>query len=104
VNEAGDSLTLIAEPAGGIDLDKLPAELALRTRRGGEKLRPGARARRQSLKTLMQAAKIPVDERARLPLLFAGDRLICVGDRWIDATVSATVKSRRRGQLKLRRV
>jgi len=103
VNEAGDSLTLIADPAGGIDLDKLPAELALRTRRGGEKLRPGARARTQSLKTLMQAARIPVDERARLPLLFARDRLICVGDRWIDASVSATVKSRRRGQLKLRR-
>jgi tRNA(Ile)-lysidine synthase len=103
VNEAGDSLTLTDDAAGLIDLDKVPAVLTLRARRGGEQLRPGSRARTQALKSLLQAAKIPVDERARLPLLFAGERLICVGDRWIDASVSATVKSRRRGRLKLRR-
>ena len=69
-------------------------------RQGGEKLRPGARARTQTLKTLLQAAKIPVDERARMPLLFAGDRLIAAGDRWIDASIAATVKSRRRARLR----
>ena len=103
VNEAEDSLTLLDDPAGSIDLDTLPATLTLRARRGGEKLRPGSQARTQALKSLLQAAKIPVDERMRLPLLFAGDRLVCAGDRWIDASVSATVKSRRRAQLRFRR-
>ena len=103
LNAAGDSLALLADPAGPIDLDKLPAALTLAPRRGGEKLRPGPRARTQSLKTLLQAAKIPVDLRARLPLLFIGDRLIAVGDRWIDASVAADVKSRRRARLAWKR-
>jgi len=103
VNEAGDSLTLTDDPAGDVDLDKLPAALTLRARRGGEQLRPGARARTQALKSLLQAAKIPADERARLPLLFAGEQLVCVSDRWIDASIAANVKSRRRARLKHRR-
>lgn len=94
-----DRLALRDDPAGNIDLDALPAILELRTRKGGEQLRPGARARLQSLKKLMQAAKLTVEERARLPLLFAGDRLIAAGDRWIDASVAANVKSRRRARL-----
>lgn len=100
VNDAGDAVTLVGDPRGDIDLAKLPALLTLRPRRGGEKLRPGPRARTQTLKGLLQAAKIPPGERARLPLLFAGDRLICVGDRWIDASVAVNVKSRRRARLK----
>jgi tRNA(Ile)-lysidine synthase len=103
LNAAGDSLTLTDDPAGAIDLARLPVTIALRPRGGGEKLRPGPRARTQSLKSLMQAAKIPVDERARLPLLFSGDRLIGIADRWIDASVRATVKSRRRARLVWRR-
>lgn len=103
VNEAGDSLTLADDAAGDIDLDKLPAELTLRARRGGEQLRPGSRARTQALKSLLQAAKIPVEERARLPLLFAGENLLCASDRWIDASIAANVKSRRRARLKFRR-
>ncbi len=103
VNAAGDSLCLVDDTDGPIDLDKLPAVLELRSRRGGEKLRPGPRARTQSIKSLMQAAKIPVDERARLPLLFIGDRLIACGDRWSDESVVANVKSRRRARLKWKR-
>lgn len=103
VNEAGDSLTLTRDPAGNIDLEKIPAALSLRARRGGERLRPGTRARTQALKSLLQAAKIPVEERARLPLLFAGEHLVCVSDRWIDASIAANVKSRQRARLKLRR-
>jgi tRNA(Ile)-lysidine synthase len=100
LNGAGDRLALVDDARGPIDLDKLPASLRLRARRGGETLRPGARARTQSLKKLLQAARVPVEERARLPLLYAGQgRLIAVGDRWIDATVAANVKSRRRARL-----
>lgn len=103
VNGAGDFLSLVDDPSGAIDLDKLPRALNLRPRLGGETLRPGPRARTQSLKKLLQAARLTVEERARLPLLFAGvgpkGRLIAAGDRWLDASVMANVKSRRRARL-----
>jgi tRNA(Ile)-lysidine synthase len=104
VNGAGDRLALVVDPAGPIDLDRLPATLELRPRRGGESLRPGPRARTQSLKKLLQAARVPLAERARLPLLFVGEgpkgRLVAASDRWIDASIAANVKSRRRARLK----
>jgi tRNA(Ile)-lysidine synthase len=100
---AGDALELVDDEAGPIDLDHLPATLELRARRGGESLRPHARARTQALKKLMQAAKLSVEERARLPLLYAGERLVAVGDRWIDASIAANDKSRRRARLAWRR-
>jgi tRNA(Ile)-lysidine synthase len=99
----GERLALVDDSAGPIDLDRLPAALELRTRRGGESLRPGVRARTQSLKKLLQGAKLTVEERARLPLLYAGDRLVAVGDRWIDASITANDKSRRRARLKWER-
>jgi len=73
--------------------------LEIRARAGGETLRPGPRARTQALKKLIQAAKMSVEERAHLPLLFSGDRLIAAADRWIDASIAANDKSRRRGRL-----
>jgi len=96
---AGDSLMFADDDAGPIDLDRLPPALDLRARRGGESLRPGPRARTQALKKLMQAARLSVEERARLPLLFAGKRLVAAGDRWTDASVAANDKSRRRARL-----
>ena len=72
-NRAGDTLALIIDDAGPIDLERLPEMLEIRARTGGEKLRPGPRARTQALKKLIQAAKLPVEVRARLPLLFGGE-------------------------------
>jgi tRNA(Ile)-lysidine synthase len=100
LNRVGDTLALVEDAAGPIDLDRLPPALAIRARQGGERLRPGPRARTRSLKSLMQAAKIPIDDRARMPLLFVGDRLIAAGERWIDASISVTAKSRRRARLR----
>lgn len=104
VNGAGDSLALIDDAAGPIDLEKLPMQIDVRARQGGEQLRPGPRARMQSLKKLMQSARMSVETRARLPLLFAGvgpkASLLAAGDRWIDASIAATVKSRRRARLR----
>jgi tRNA(Ile)-lysidine synthase len=97
---AGDSLALLADSRGPIDLDKLPSRIEVRPRQGGEMLRPGARARTQSLKKLLQGARMPVEQRSRLPLLFAGDHLIAAGDRWVDVSIAATVKSRRRARLR----
>jgi len=99
LNRAGETLTLLDDAAGAIDLDRLPALLEIRARAGGEKLRPGVRARTQTLKKLIQAAKISVEERAQLPLLFSGERLVAAGDRWIDASVASKDKSRRRARL-----
>ena len=100
VNGAGDSIALVDDARGPLDLDKLPTRIDVRPRQGGEKLRPGAKARMQSLKKLLQGARMPVEQRARLPLLFAGDHLIAAGDRWIDVSIAATVKSRRRARLR----
>ncbi len=55
--------------------------LAVRLRRGGETCRLGGHRRR--LKKLLQEAGIPPWERARLPLVYADEELIAVGDRWI---------------------
>jgi tRNA(Ile)-lysidine synthase len=93
-------LELIMDDSGPVDLARLPSRINVLPRQGGEKLRPGVRARTQSLKKLLQGARMPVDMRARIPLLFAGKRLIAAGDRWIDASIAATVKSRRRARLK----
>jgi tRNA(Ile)-lysidine synthase len=100
---AGDRLALVPDDAGPIDLDRLPVLLELRARRGGETLRPGPRARTQSLKKLLQSARLTIEERARLPLLFGEGpkgRLLAVGDRWIDASIAANVKSPRRARLR----
>ena len=103
VNAAGDRITIVPDDAGPIDLDRLPPTLELRTRVGGESLRPGPRARTQSLKKLLQSARLTIEERARLPLLFGEGpkgRLLAVGDRWIDASIAANVKSPRRARLR----
>jgi tRNA(Ile)-lysidine synthase len=96
----GGSLMIHEDAAGPIDVSQLPPVLELRLRTGGERMRPGHAARTQTLKSLLQNAKVPVEDRATLPLLFAGERLIAAGDRWIDASIAATVKSRRRARLK----
>ena len=101
--EDGSTLQIVDDAVGTIDLERLPRTLEVRPRAGGERLRPGPRARTQTLKKLIQAAKLSVEERARLPLLFSGDRLIAAGDRWIDASIAANVKSRRRVRLIWRR-
>ena len=97
--EAGARLEFVDDVAGPIDLDRLPATLEVRARKGGERLRLAANTRTQTLKTLMQDAKVPIEDRARMPLVFAKGGLIAAGDRWTDASVAATVKSRRRARL-----
>jgi tRNA(Ile)-lysidine synthase len=103
LSQSGDRIELVDDVEGPIDTDLLPPLLEIRARSGGETLRPGPRARTQALKKLVQAAKMSVEERAHLPLLFSGDRprdrLIAAGDRWIDASIAANDKSRRRARL-----
>jgi tRNA(Ile)-lysidine synthase len=100
LSDSGRRLELLDDAAGPIDLDLLPHRLEIRARSGGEALRPGPKARLQALKKLIQAARMTVEERAHLPLLFSGKRLIAAGDRWIDASILANDKSRRRARLR----
>ncbi len=70
---------------GGLDAARLPQRLRVCPRAGGERLKPAAGARTQSVKHLMQQAGVPPWLRAAVPLLYAGDCLIAAGDRWRDA-------------------
>jgi len=95
----GGRLTLKRDARGPLDLDALPATLIIRARRGGERLRPLRGGRHRALKSLLQEARVPVAQRARLPLIFAAERLIAVADLWLDESVQASAASRRRARL-----
>jgi tRNA(Ile)-lysidine synthase len=89
-------LELRPAPRGPIDLDALPRELAIRWRSGGEKLRPRRGGPSKSLKSLLQSSRVPLAERARVPLLFDADRLLAVGDFWSDAAIQADGNAKHR--------
>lgn len=99
----GGILSLQPDAHGPLDLDALPPVLDVRARRGGEALRPRVGARTRKLKALLQEARVPLEERERLPLIYAGDRLVAVAGRWYDASVQASAESRRRGRLRFTR-
>ena len=96
-------LELQPDERGPIDLDTLPDVLTIRWRGGGERLAPRRGGPRRSLKSLLQEARVPVAERARLPLLFSvtpdGAQLLAVADLLIDGSVQATSAARNRARL-----
>jgi tRNA(Ile)-lysidine synthase len=70
---------------GGLDAQRLPQTLTVRRRGGGETLKPGVKARTQSVQHLCQSQGVLPWLRDALPFVFAGDALIAVGDLWLDA-------------------
>ncbi len=78
-----------SERGSGLKRAALPDRLSVRTRTGGERLRLPGRRHRHELKNLLQEAGILPWWRERLPLLYAGENLIAVGDLWIDADYAA---------------
>src|SRR5204862_7854053 len=97
--EPGVRLTLKRDARGPLDLDALPATLIIRARRGGERLRPLRGGRHRALKSLLQETHMPVAQRARLPLIFAAQRLSAVADLWLDESVQASAAIRPRARL-----
>jgi tRNA(Ile)-lysidine synthase len=87
------------DASGPLDLDALAPTLTLRSRRGGERLRPVRGGPRRTLKQLLQEARVPVRQRANLPLVFDGERLIAAADLWLDESVQVHAASVRRGRL-----
>jgi tRNA(Ile)-lysidine synthase len=75
---------LSAEPAAaGLAIDKLPATLMVRWRRGGERLQPVGHAHHRELKKLLGEAGVLPWWRERVPLFYAGEKLLAVGDLWV---------------------
>jgi tRNA(Ile)-lysidine synthase len=95
----GGQLELRQDPGGSLDLDAMPEVLTVRSRAGGERLRPRRGGPSRALKNLLQEARVPLGERARLPLIWSGARLLAVGDLWCDESVQARPGTRRRGRL-----
>jgi tRNA(Ile)-lysidine synthase len=63
----------------GICLAKLQSEpVTIGLRHGGEILRPHPKAATRTVKNLLQEHHIPPWRRERLPLLYCGDKLVCV--------------------------
>jgi tRNA(Ile)-lysidine synthase len=59
--------------------------LRLEYRQGGEEFKPHGQSHTRKLKKLLQQEAIVPWLRDRIPLLYAGDRLIAVGDLWLAA-------------------
>ena len=70
---------------GGLDAGRLPPALSVRQRRGGEVLKPSRRAKTQTVQHLCQSHGVLPWMRGALPMLFAGEALVAVGDLWQDA-------------------
>jgi tRNA(Ile)-lysidine synthetase-like protein len=95
----GGRLELKADAHGPIDLDALPERVTVSWRRGGERLRPRRGGPRRSLKSLLQESRLPLAQRARIPLIFSGPTLLAAGALWIDESIQATQRTQRRGRL-----
>ncbi|MGH8221560.1 MAG: tRNA lysidine(34) synthetase TilS, partial [Woeseiaceae bacterium] len=86
--ELGHGLGMLRIEAGrgpGIQPALARGGLTVRFRDGGEAIRLPAERHRRKLKKLLQDKGVLPWMRACIPLLYAGDRLIAVGDLWIAA-------------------
>ncbi|MEO5811486.1 MAG: tRNA lysidine(34) synthetase TilS [Rhodanobacter sp.] len=76
-----DHGTLALQPESA----RLAAPLTLRLRRGGERIKPVNDKHTRDLRDLLQQARMPPWQRATCPLLYSGDELVAVADRWLNA-------------------
>ena len=81
----GGSLLLLDH--AGIQVDG--ADLQVRLRKGGEKMRPADKPHTRELRLLLQEAGVPPWIRPRVPLIFANDELIAAGDLILSDTAIA---------------
>ena len=64
---------------------RLAENLRVRLRQGGERIKPDGDAHTRELRDLFQQGGLPPWQRATCPLLYAGDELVAVADRWCNA-------------------
>jgi len=79
----GGELSLMVEGA------RLSELLTVRLRRGGERIKPAGDAHTRELRDLFQQALIPPWRRVNCPLLYVGDELVAVADRWVSVRGAA---------------
>jgi tRNA(Ile)-lysidine synthase len=84
--------TLRFEPGveRGIDPHLVGPKLRLASRQGGERICVDGQSHTSKLKKLLQEEGIVPWMRDRVPLIYAGDDLIAVGDLWIAAEAAAS--------------
>ena len=88
--ELGCQLEFVPMQGAGISLEKLASQpLALRLRRGGERLRIDCKRPRRTLKNLLQEAAMPPWLRARLPLIYCGEHLVALPGIGVDCAYQA---------------
>jgi tRNA(Ile)-lysidine synthase len=74
---------------GGLAAARVRGELQIQFRRGGEELQPAGDAHHRKLKKLLQDAGVLPWWRDRVPLIYAADELVAVGDLWIAEEFAA---------------
>ena len=82
-------LRLVSSVGSGVSAARIGDALEVRFRAGGESIQPAGDAHHRKLKKLLQAAAILPWWRDRLPLVYAQDRLLAVGDLWIESEFMA---------------
>lgn len=81
-------LELTRDKGAGLRPELVSAGLEVRTRHGGEEIKPLGQQHTRKLKKLLQENSIPPWVRRRLPLLYSGGQLVAVADLWIDENAS----------------
>ena len=77
------------DAAGGLAVARARGELQVHFRRGGEELQPAGDPHHRKLKKLLQDAGVLPWWRDRVPLIYAADRVVAVGDLWIAEEFAA---------------
>jgi tRNA(Ile)-lysidine synthase len=87
----------LALPGGGLltlePAAQLPIVLRVRWRSGGERIKPEGDRHTRDLRSLFQTGAIPPWQRDACPLLYEGDVLIAVADRWLSARAQEIFRS-----------
>jgi tRNA(Ile)-lysidine synthase len=83
------ALTLAPGAPVGLSDGVVADGLRLQYRHGGEEIQPIGHAHTRKLKKLLQEEGIVPWMRDRLPLLYAGQRLVAVADLWIAAEAAS---------------
>lgn len=89
LGEGLGTLRLAPGAPSGLSDAAVAQGLTVRMREGGEEIRVSGQAHTKKLKKLLQDAGVVPWMRDRLPLVFAGDRLVAVADLWLAADAAS---------------
>ncbi len=79
-------LEFLRGQAVGLSEEMMRRDIQIRFRQGGEEFKPYHQSHTRKLKKLLQEEGVVPWMRDRLPLVYAGDDLVAVGDLWLAAS------------------